>query len=95
LRPYANAGPLFALNVPNGPSFGILFGGGVNFPVAGKLYLAPDLLLGQLFGVGGGTYNLFLYGNYHGAGAYSASAYTVLGVSVFVFSIRGSVRYEL
>ncbi len=95
LRPYAHAGPVLALNVPNGPCFGILFGGGVNIPVARRLYLAPDILLGPVFGVGGGTYNLFMYGNYYGIGAYGATSYTVPGVTVFVVSLRGGIRYEI
>lgn len=95
LRPYASAGPVLTLNVPNAPSFGVFFGGGLNIPVASRLYLAPDVLLGPVFDVGGGTYNLFLYGNYYGTGAYSASSYTVPGRTVFVFAIRGGVRYEL
>ncbi len=95
LRPYADVGPVMMLNVPDAPCFGILFGCGLNIPVAGHLYLTPDIQLGPVFNVGGGTYNLFLYGNYYGTGAYSASSYTVPGVTVFVFSIRGGIRYEL
>ena len=55
VKPYARAGPLLAANVPNGPCFGILFGGGVNIPLAHRLYLAPDVRLGPIFGFGGGT----------------------------------------
>ena len=95
VKPYASAGPLLALNVPNGPSFGLLLGGGVNIPVAGDLYLAPDIQLGPVFDVGGGTYNLFLYGNYYGMGAYSASSYTVPGATVLFLSVRAGLRYEL
>jgi len=93
--PYANAGPVLALNVPKAPCFGILFGCGVNIPVAGRLHLAEDILLGPVFGVGGGAYNLFLFGNYYGMGVYSASSYRIPGATVFVFSIRGGVRYEI
>ncbi len=95
VRPYANAGPLLALNVPNGPSFGLLVGGGVNIPVAGDLYVAPEIQLGPAFDVGGGTYNLFLYGNYYGTGAYSASSYTVPGETVLFLSVRAGLRYRL
>ena len=95
VRPFANAGPLLTFNVYKGPYFGILFGGGVNIPVAGNLYLATDITVGPLFGVGGGTYGLFLYGNYYGTGAYSASSYTVPGVTIFVFCARGGIRYEI
>ncbi len=95
IQPYADAGPLVSFNVPNGPSWGILFGGGVNIPVAGRLYLAPDIMLGPVFDVGGGTYNLFMYGNYYGMGAYGATSYTVPGVTVFFVSIRGGIRYEI
>src|SRR5438093_5111 len=51
-RPFASAGPVLALNVPNGPCFGFLFGGGINIPVANRLYLAPNVLLGPVFGYG-------------------------------------------
>lgn len=95
LRPYANVGPVLTLNVPRAPCFGIFFGGGVNIPVGGNLYIAPDVLLGPVFDVGGGTYNLFLYGNYYGMGAYSASSYTVPGATIFAFIVRGGIRYDL
>lgn len=95
LKPYANIGPVLTLNIPNAPYFGILFGGGVNIPIANKVYLAPDILLGPVFGVGGGAYNLFLYGNYYGMGVYSASTYSFPGETVFTFSIRGGFRYEI
>jgi len=42
-RPYANAGPVMLLNIPNAPYFGILFGGGINIPLTHALFLAPDL----------------------------------------------------
>jgi hypothetical protein len=95
LRPYVNAGPVLTLNIPNAPYFGILFGGGVAIPIAERLYLAHDMLLGPVFGVGARTYNLFLYGNYYGTGAYGASSYTVPGGTVFAFTIRGGIRYDL
>jgi len=96
LRPYANAGPVLTLNIPNAPHFGILFGGGINIPIADGLYLAHDILLGPIFGVGGGTRFIFLSGYYPGdVQAYSASAYRIPSVTVFAFSIRGGVRYEL
>jgi hypothetical protein len=95
LRPYANGGPVMTLNIPNAPNFGILFGGGVNIPIADNLYLAPDILLGPVFGVGGGTYPIVLYGNYYGTGAYGLTSYSVGGGTVFAFSIRGGIRYEI
>ena len=95
LRPYANGGPVLILNIPDAPYFGILFGGGVNIPVAHRLYLAPDVVFGPVFGVGGRTYNLFLYGNYYGTGAYSASSYSIPGQTIFAFSVRGGIRYDL
>ena len=95
LRPYADMGPVMMLNVPDAPCFGILFGGGVNIPVARNLYVTPELLLGPVFDVGGRTYNLFLYGNYYGTGVYSASSYGVPGTTVFVYCIRGGIRYQL
>lgn len=95
LRPFAEVGPVMMLNVPDAPCLGVLFGGGVNITVAGNLYLTPDILLGPVFDVGGGTYNLFLYGNYYGIGVYSASSYALPGQTVFVFCIRGGIRYEL
>ncbi len=94
-KPYAYAGPEVAFDVPNAPGFGVLFGSGVDIPVGGNLYLAPDIVFGPVFDVGSKTYNLFLYGNYYGMGAYGASSYTVPGGSVFVFFIRAGIRYEL
>lgn len=95
VRPYADAGPVLTLNVPGGPNFGFLIGGGANIPVTGRLSLAPDIVLGPVFNVYGGSYNLFLYGNYYGNGAYSASSYTVPGVTILVLFVRAGVRYEL
>jgi len=95
LKPYANAGPVLTVNVSSSPSFGILFGGGVNIPIANRLYLAPDVIFGPMFGVGGGRYPLVLYGNYYGTGAYGLTSYSVSGATVFAFSIRAGIRYEI
>lgn len=95
LRPYANVGPVLTLNIPNAPCFGILFGGGVNIPVAHKLSLAPDILFGPVFGVGGGTYPFILQGYYWGIHTYGLSAFNVKGVTIFTFSLRAGIRYEI
>jgi hypothetical protein len=43
VRPYVNAGPVMTLNIPGSPSFGILFGGGANIPIARGISIAPDV----------------------------------------------------
>jgi len=95
MRPYADAGPILALNVADTPSFGILVGGGLNIPLANRLSLAPDLQFGSIFGVGGGSRNLFLYGNYYGTGVYGASSYKISGATAFLLYLRCGIRYEL
>jgi hypothetical protein len=82
LKPYGDAGLLLNF-MTGGPYFGLLFGGGVNIPMAPKLFISPELQMGPIFSVGGGTYSL---------GPYS---YTVEGSTLFAFIIRGGIRYEL
>ncbi len=94
LRPYANVGPVLTFHLAETPRFGVLFGGGVNIPVAGRLYLTPDLLFGPLFNVGGTTYGFAYFANYYGMGVYNGIFQTVPGVTMFVWSVRGGVRYE-
>ena len=100
LRPYADAGPLLILNVPNAPHFGVLLGGGVNIHVAGKLYLTPDALVGPVFSYGGGIYP-FVYRPFtwgyenHGLGPVWVGTYSAPGETVLLFSLRGGIRYEI
>lgn len=85
LRPYANLG-MSLYFYTGGPYFGIQGGGGVNIPIANKLFVSPELQLGPVFGTGGGGgYFDYFYG------------YTVGGTSRTVFSviIRGGIRYEI
>jgi hypothetical protein len=84
LRPFANFG-LALYFYTGGPYFGIQGGGGVNIPIANKLYITPDIQLGPVFGTGGGDYFDYFYG------------YTVKGPSrtVFAVIIRAGIRYEI
>lgn len=95
LKPYANVGPVLAFNVPSGPSFGILFGAGVNIPIANRVSLAPNLLVGPLFGYGGGTYPMVLTGYYWGYQTYGLLPYNIPSITILAFSIRGGIRYEI
>lgn len=95
LKPYASAGPLLAFNIPNGPSFGFLFGGGVSIPIANRLYLAPNVLLGPVFGYGGGRLPLVMTGYYWGYFTYGMTTYRIPSATIFAFSIRGGIRYEI
>ncbi len=95
VRPYANAGPVMTLRIQNAPRFGVLFGGGVNIPVAGNLYLTPDVQVGTLFNVGGGTYGFAWFENFYGDPVYNGIFNTIPGVNVFVWTVRGGLRYEL
>jgi hypothetical protein len=95
IRPYATGGPVMTLNVPSAPNFGFLFGGGVNIPIAKRLYLAPDVTFGQIFGYGGGTYPFILRGYYWGYETYGLTTYGIPGATIFAFCIRGGIRYEL
>ncbi len=94
-KPYASAGPLLAMNVPNGPCFGILFGGGVNIPVANRLYLSPNVLLGPIFGYGGGVYPFILRGFYWGYETYGLTSFTLPSTTILAFTVRGGIRYEI
>jgi hypothetical protein len=94
-KPFANAGPLLAFNVPNGPCFGVLFGGGVNIPIANRLYIAPNVLLGPIFNYGGGVYPFILQGYYWGIHTYGLSAFTYPSTTIFAFSVRAGIRYEI
>jgi hypothetical protein len=95
LRPYASAGPVMTFNTPNAPSFGILFGGGVNIPIAHRLFLTPDVQFGPIFDVGGGEYPFVLSGYYWGYQTYGLTSFSYPSQTVFAFSIRGGIRYEL
>jgi len=95
LRPYANAGPVMTFNTPNAPSFGVLFGAGVNIPIANRLYIVPDVQFGPVFGVGGGEYPFILSGYYWGYQTYGLTSFSYPSSTVFAFSIRGGIRYEL
>lgn len=83
LRPYANLG-LGLYFYTGGPYFAIQGGGGVNIPVANKLFISPELQLGPVFGSGGGS-------------AYDYYGYYVGGASSTVFAviIRCGIRYEI
>jgi len=94
-KPYASAGPLLALNVPNGPCFGILFGGGVNVPLASRLFLSPNILFGPVFGYGGGNYPLIVSGNYWGYQTFGLTSFSLPSMTIMVFSLRGGIRYEI
>lgn len=100
LRPYVNAGPVLLLNIPNAPYFGLLFGGGINIPIAHKLYLAPDIQLGPIFAVGAGTYPFayrpFYWGyQTYGLGPVWIGTYSATGKTIFALSVRGGIRYEI
>jgi hypothetical protein len=99
-RPYANAGPVLLLNIPNAPYFGILFGGGVNIPLTHGLFLAPDVQIGPIFAVGAGTYPYAyrpFYWGYQtsGLGPVWVGQYSSTGETIFAFSVRVGVRYEI
>lgn len=94
LRPYANLGPLFALHLSSSPSFGILLGGGIKIPIAGNFYLAPDFVLGPIFGVGGGSVAVW-FPNIYNTGIYNAIPYNFSPATVFMYSIRAGIRAEL
>lgn len=82
LKPYGDAGLLLDF-ATGGPYFGLLFGGGVNIPVAPKLAVAPELQMGPIFSVGGGSYTIGPF------------TYDVDGSTVFTVLIRAGIRYEL
>lgn len=82
LKPYGDAG--LVLNfMTGGPYFGLLFGGGVNIPIANKLVASPELQMGPIFGVGGGSYRV-------GPVVFEAESATL-----FTVIIRGGIRYDL
>lgn len=95
LKPYASIGPVLALNVPNGPCFGFLFGAGVNIPVAHRLSVTPNVLLGPVFSVGGATLPFILRGYYWGYETYGMTTYKIPSTTILAFSIRGGIRYEM
>lgn len=82
LRPYGDAGFLLDF-ATGGPYFGFLFGGGVNIPMANRLSISPELQMGPVFSVGGGSYS------------YGGFTVDVKGATIFAVIIRGGVRYEL
>lgn len=82
LKPYGDAGLLLTF-MTGGPYFGLLFGGGVAIPMAPKLSINPELQMGPIFSVGGGTYHV---------GPYTFEAE---GATLFAVIIRGGIRYEL
>jgi len=95
LKPYASAGPLLVLNVPNGPCFGFLLAGGVDIPLTDRVYLSPNVLFGPVFGYGGGEYPFILRGFYWGYETYGLSSYSIPSATILAFSIRGGIRYEI
>lgn len=95
LRPYANLGPLLTLRWTETPRFGILLGGGLNIPITGNVYLAPDFMLGPIFDVGGGTTATIVQGWYWGIHTAGLLTRTYPGMTVFVYSFRAGVRVEL
>jgi peptidoglycan hydrolase-like protein with peptidoglycan-binding domain len=94
-RPFASAGPLLALRVPNGPCFGFLVDGGVNIPVAPGLYLAPSVLVGPVFGYGGGGYPMLLHAYFWGIPTWGLIPGTIRSETVLAFSVRAGIRYEM
>ena len=95
VKPYGSVGPVLALNVPNGPCFGLLLGAGINIPVAPRLSLAPNVLAGPVFGYGGGRYPILLSGYYWGYATYGLTSYSIPGTTAFAFSVRAGIRYDL
>ncbi|MBP1646932.1 MAG: hypothetical protein H6Q30_377 [Bacteroidetes bacterium] len=95
LRPYANLGPLLTFHLSSSPSFGILLGGGLNIPIVGNLYLAPDFVLGPVFNVGGGTSAMVLQGWYWGIHTAGLLTRTYPGYTIFVYTFRAGIRVEL
>jgi hypothetical protein len=67
-----------------GPYFGIQGGGGVNIPIANKLYVTPDLQFGPVFGTGGASYFDPFVGFVQGQSR-----------TVFAVIIRAGIRYEI
>jgi hypothetical protein len=94
LKPYANLGPLFAWHLSSSPSVGILLGGGIKIPIARNFYLAPDFVLGPIFGVGGGSVAVW-FANIYNTGIYNAIPYNFAPVTVFAYLIRAGIRCEL
>jgi hypothetical protein len=82
LKPYGDGGFLLDF-ATGGPYFGLLFGGGVEIPIANRLVAAPELQMGPVFSVGGGTYHVGPF------------TYDVEGATIFAIYIRGGIRYEL
>ena len=95
LLPYADAGPLVALNAADGICLGALFGGGVNIPVGNRLFIAPDLQAGPVFGVGRRNSYFIIAGSYWGYNAYSLALNNIPGVTAFLFYLRCGIRYEI
>jgi hypothetical protein len=83
LRPFANFG-LALYFYTGGPYFGIQGGGGVNIPIANKLYIAPDIQFGPVFGTGGSSYFDPFFGIVQGQSR-----------TVFAVIIRAGIRYEI
>jgi hypothetical protein len=100
LKPYANAGPVLLLNIPNAPYFGILFGGGINIPLAHGLYLAPEMQIGPIFSVGAGVYPYayrpFYWGyQTYGLGPVWIGLASSSGETILAYSARVGIRYEI
>lgn len=82
LEPYADGG--FVLDfMTGGPYFGLLFGGGVNIPVDGRLSISPELQMGPIFSVGGGRIST------------PFGSFDVEGTTIFTVLMRAGIRYEL
>jgi hypothetical protein len=99
-RPYANAGPVLLLNIPNAPYFGILLGGGINIPLANGLSLVPDFQIGPVFSVGAGiypyAYRPFYWGyQTYGLGPVWIGQYSTTGETILAFSVRAGIRYDI
>jgi len=94
-HPFASAGPVLVMNVPNGPCFGFLFGGGASFPIAHRLSIAPNLLVGPIFGYGGGAFPLILTGYYWGIQTYGLIENRFPSTTILAFSIRAGIRYDI
>lgn len=95
VAPFASVGPTVAFNIPNGPSFGLLFGGGVEIPVGDGLSVAPNIVAGPIFGVGGGVRPLVMTGWYWGYFTSGLTTYTVPSTTILALSVRVGLRYEL
>ncbi len=82
VKPYVDGGPLLTF-VSGGPYFGLMFGGGVDIPVAKNLSVAPEFQGGPVFGVGGST-TTFL-----------GQTMKTEGRTIFAMALRAAVHYQI